>query len=261
MPYPQPCKYQAEHPPTDLVLNTSLFSQGHSVSTTLKDQKPQHVRSLYFFLSAMSSPSKSAKSLEEAPVPLQPSILWCVVWEKLLSGKVSQKISFWAPSSSVLRYGYVPGILNIPLAKLWQAGACGTSNDLCLLPFTSWHVLSSHSSPDIPHQAPCAVNSSAELRAADSSLSPHPWGCAVGAALHGRDSPSLQTLWWPDHSKTDRRDTRDKHIYLLSLASGENVYDSKVVFFFIIWVWDRRQTPCPRFYWLKRTSRQWKAKL
>lgn len=104
----------------------------------------------FFPLSAMSSPSKSAKSLEEAPVPLQPSILWCVVWEKLLSGKVSQKISFWAPSSSVLCYWYVSRIANISPAKLWQAGACGSSDDLCLPPFSWWHVLASHSSADIP---------------------------------------------------------------------------------------------------------------
>lgn len=212
MHYPQPCKYQAGHPPTDLVLNTSLFSQGHSVSATLKDQKPLHVRSLYFSLSAMSSPSKSAKSLEEVPVPLQPSMLWCVVWEKLLSGKVSQKISFWAPSSSVPRYGYVPGILNTPLAKLWQAGACGSSNDLCLLPFTSWHVLPSHSSADIPHPGSlcCELLCKAECswqQPLSSSL-----GLCCGSCTPWQRQPVPADPLWPDHSKTDRHDTRDKHI-------------------------------------------------
>lgn len=68
-----------------------FFTRSFSQHNTQRPKASACQKPFLFFLSAMSSPSKSAKSLEESPVPLQPSILWCVVWEKLLSGKVSQK--------------------------------------------------------------------------------------------------------------------------------------------------------------------------
>lgn len=204
----------------------------------------------FFFLSAVSSPSKSAKSLEEALVPLQPSVLWCVVWEKLLSGKVSQKISLWAPSSPVLRYRYVPRILNISLVKLWQAGACGSSNDLCLLPFTSWHVLPSHSSPDAPTSTVpllwTPLQGSVQLTAASLLVL---W--AVLWELHlsmAETACPCRPLRWLDHNKADRRDTRDKRIYFHWVLEEIFIIQK---YSFLIWFWERHQTPCPRFYWLK----------
>lgn len=193
----------------------------------------------FFFLSAMSSPSKSVKSLEEAPVPLQPSILWCVVWEKLLSGKMSQKIFFWAPSSPVLHCGYVSRILNIPLAQLWQAGACGSSSDLCLPPFTSCHIFPSQSSPDIPTpRVPVLwtpLQSSVQLTEPLSSF----LGLCWGDHFMAETGCPCRPLWWPHQSKTDR--LTPQQTQLLSLGSGENIYHFKVVFSDLI----LRQTPDP----------------
>lgn len=42
----------------------------------------------------------------------------------------------------------------------------------------------------------------------------------------------LRPLWWLDHNKNDRRDTREKNVF--SVGSVENIYNSKTFFFDLV---------------------------
>lgn len=99
-----------------------FFTRSSSQHNTQRPKASACQKPFLFFLSAMSSPSKSAKSLEEPPVPLQPNILWCVVWEKLLSGKVSQKFLCEPHQVVCLAMGTFVEYWTFPLARSDRLG-------------------------------------------------------------------------------------------------------------------------------------------
>lgn len=58
----------------------------------------------------------------------------------------------------------------------------------------------------------------------------------------------LRPLWWLDHNKNDRRDTRDRNIYFHWVLEKMFIIQKHA---FFIWLWDRDQTLYHRIYWLK----------
>lgn len=255
MPYPQPCKYQAEHPPTDLVLNTFLFSQGHSVITTLKDQKPLHVRSLFCFLVCNVISIKVCKELGRGSSPFAAQhFVVCGLRKAFIRKNVTKNfllspikscaspwIRFWNAECSPCT-----ALTGWSLWQLWWS----LSSTLHLMPRFPLPVLSWY-----PHsQGPCALNCSAELRAAArGSLSLLGLCCA----LHGRDRLSLQTPLVTTSQPDWQADTTANTAAVIGLCRKYLSFKSS-----LFWFDSETDTrPCAPEFIGWRTSRQWKAKL
>lgn len=212
-----------------------------------------HVTEVFFF--ACNVIFKVCKEPWRGYSPLEALCFMVCGLRNAFIRKSVTKISLWTPSSSVLRYQYVPrNISTAQIFILWNFDrlehvAVLVIFVLSLSPHDTFYPYTSLLMLPQPQSLFCKLlwktQCSWQQPLSFLILLDVLWEMYFYMAE--TDCP-LRPLWWRDRNKNDRRDTRDKNIYFHWVL--EKIFITQKHSFFI-WLWDRDQALYPRIYWLK----------